>query len=87
MICSSTSELTLIRMRGRPALGGVPGLAPDLLDQAGADAVRGHHQRAVVGLPGVAGERVEQVGEVGADPRVGGEDARGPRRCRAVFGL
>jgi hypothetical protein len=48
-------------------------LALDPLADAGPDALRRHHERAVVGLPRVAGEHVEQVGEVTADVRVGGE--------------
>ena len=40
-----------------------------------ADAVRGDQQPPVRGLPAVAGEHVEQVGQVGADLRVGGEQA------------
>ena len=75
MICSSTRWLVLIWIRAAPARLRVRHLPLDALDQAEPDAVRGDQQRAVLRLPGVAGQHVEQVGEVGADLRVGGEQA------------
>ncbi len=62
-------------------------LVVDPADDAAADPVGGDEQAPVRGLARVAGERVEQVGEVGADRRVGGEHADvlvEPRRLRVV---
>ena len=72
-ISSSTIELTLIwTSAGRPAAD-VLDLPLDPLDDARAHAVRRDQQPPVRGLPAVAGEHVEQVGQVGGHLRVGGQ--------------
>ena len=80
----------------RVALDPDPGVLPgprqlDLLadraHDAAADAVRRRQHRPVGVLPRVAGEHVEQVGDVRADARVGGEQADvlvEPRGLRVV---
>ncbi len=61
-------------------------LAFDAGDDAAADGVRGDQQVAVLGLPRVPGQHVEQVGQVGADVGVGRQQARDPRRCGRSWG-
>ena len=67
MIASSMIALHFIWILRGLALAGQPGLLVDLLDQAGPQPGRGDQQPVVVGLPAVAGEVVEQVGDVLAD--------------------
>ena len=59
--------------RGLAALAQQPHLLVDLLDQAGAQSRGRDKQPVVVGSAAVPGEVVEQVGDVLADLRVGGE--------------
>ena len=75
MIASSTMRVQLDPDRGRPARAGPVDLALDALDQPGADRVRRDQQPLVLGGHRVAGQHVEQVRDVRADDRVGGEQA------------
>src|SRR5690606_15291275 len=59
----------------RDALAGEFDLALDSLDDACADTLRGNQQIAVVRLSRISGQRVEQVGQIGADFRCGGEQS------------
>ena len=72
-----SSTIEFIFMPNQAARAGplVLDLPLDPVDDAGADGMRGHQQVPVFGLPGVAGQHVEQVGQVRADIRVGGQQA------------
>ena len=57
-------------------------LRADQVDESRADGVGGDQQLFVGGVPAVAGQVVEQVGDVEADPLVGGDQALRPGTVR-----
>ena len=64
-----------VQLGGDPALGAERRLVLDEIDQLAAQVAWRDEQRVVVVGPAVAGEVVEQLGDVVADRRVAGEEA------------
>ena len=75
MIAGSVSAFTLMRMRACFAVAAPPRDRADLARSALAQVERRGEQLAQALRPPEAGQVVEEVGDVGADVRVGGEEA------------
>ena len=92
MIASSVRLLTLMRIRAFLPAAAACADRPDLLDQPVAQVERRDEELAELLRPPEAGDVVEEVGDVGGDVLVGGEEpevlvdaarcARGSCPCR-----